>query len=227
MVSNKENAVRIGKLNVPYEPQEVHRHLVTLPTGGRFAIFDYPEPTARQLETLLVFDAHKKPDSTREAQRTVMGTVRLLPGPDGTTVVFDAKDAVWGQEITGEKRALFYEYFQLVRAHFGVSEGCPASTEDSVELLSAEVQGSPAMAARAEYDALLAGRPWEKIPDHLWDRLAVRAWWQGHTYAEIARYNIGGVKEARVRNRLTELRGEHGEEIVPYYQQLKAWGVRE
>jgi hypothetical protein len=130
MTKLKENAVRIGTLNVPYKPQEVHRHLVTLPTGGRFAIFDPPEPTARSLERLLVFDAHKllKVESTREAKRTVIGTVRLLPGAGGTTdIVSDAKDAVWGQEITGEKRALFYEYFQLVRAHFGVSESCSAS----------------------------------------------------------------------------------------------------
>lgn len=135
MTKLKENAVRIGTLNVPYKPQEVHRHLVTLPTGGRFAIFDPPEPMARSLETLLVFDARKKPDSTREAKRTVIGTVRLLPGAGGTTdIVFDAKDAVWGHEITEEKRALFYEYFQLVEAHFGVSEGCPASMMKLAEL---------------------------------------------------------------------------------------------
>lgn len=169
MTKLEENAVRIGKINVPYKPQEAHRHLVTLPTGGRFVIFDYPEPTAKQLERLLVFDAHKKPDSQREAQRTVIGTVRLLPGPGGTTdIMFDAKDAVYGEEITEEKRALFYEYFQLVKAHFGVSESCSVITEDG-----GKKQRGPTITTQER--AMVFRRLKEEHPEWTQERVAMKA----------------------------------------------------
>lgn len=56
--------------------------------------------------------------------------------------------------------------------------------------------------------------PWEKIPDHLWDRVAVRLWWEGHLAKEIA--NAVRTTPERVTNRLSELRRQYGPEIVPY-----------
>jgi hypothetical protein len=121
MSAADDTDVRIGILSVPLKPQEVHRHLVNLCNkDGRFAILD-PKPTDESLEKLLVFDAQKltKANSDAEARRTVIGTVRLLPeAGDGTTMIFDAKDAIWHQEITAEKRGLFHEFFQRNRDYW-------------------------------------------------------------------------------------------------------------
>jgi len=141
--------VRIGILSLPLEPQKVHRHLVNLCNkDGRFAIFD-PEPTDESLEKLLVFDAQKpkKPKSDAEAKQAVIGTVRLLPGVgDGTTMIFDAKDAEWRQEITAEKRGLFHEFFQrskdywkhLLAGEIKPAEG-GAGTDDTLDPIDREI----------------------------------------------------------------------------------------
>jgi hypothetical protein len=61
--------------------------------------------------------------------------------------------------------------------------------------------------------AMAAGDPWALIPDHLWDRQALRLWWAGLTCVEI------GVRISQapktVRNRLTQLRKQHGTAVVP------------
>ncbi|MBP8123745.1 MAG: hypothetical protein KAZ26_13965 [Caldilineaceae bacterium] len=65
---------------------------------------------------------------------------------------------------------------------------------------------------------------WERIPDKEWYREGLRLWHAGHTYKEI------GIRihrsEYRVRNVLSELRGKHGEEIVPTDKTLKAKGIK-
>jgi hypothetical protein len=55
--------------------------------------------------------------------------------------------------------------------------------------------------------------PWEKIPDHLWDRLAVKMWREGYTNKDIG--EIVFVSPRRVTNRLSELRMSFGTDIVP------------
>jgi hypothetical protein len=57
------------------------------------------------------------------------------------------------------------------------------------------------------------GRPWELIPDHLWERQALRLWWEGLTCPEIGRRLSQAPKT--VRNRLTLLRKEYGTDVVP------------
>ena len=63
----------------------------------------------------------------------------------------------------------------------------------------------------------LADEPWLRIPDHRWDRDAVRLWWEGYTAKAIAiklkmadKANVGA---DRVRNRLSELRRDHRAEV--------------
>jgi hypothetical protein len=51
------------------------------------------------------------------------------------------------------------------------------------------------------------------IPDHLWDRQALRLWWEGLTCPEIGRRLSQAPKT--VRNRLTLLRKEYGTDVVP------------
>lgn len=57
------------------------------------------------------------------------------------------------------------------------------------------------------------GDPWDSIPDHNWDREAVKLWWEGFSGKEIA-LKVGCNKE-RVHNRLCELRKIHDVNIVP------------
>jgi hypothetical protein len=66
--------------------------------------------------------------------------------------------------------------------------------------------------------------PWEEVPDHNWDREAVRLWWEGHTVPEIARQVF--VEEKTARNRLTILRQTYGNKIVPTARQLRKMGMR-
>lgn len=62
--------------------------------------------------------------------------------------------------------------------------------------------------------------PCERIPDHNWDRKAVRLWRGGSTYREIA--TRLDKKISTVGNRIRWLRQEYGEDIVP-----KKRGLRE
>jgi hypothetical protein len=66
--------------------------------------------------------------------------------------------------------------------------------------------------------------PWVEIPDHEWHREALKLWWEGNTVPEIA--NRLFLAEKTVRNRLSELRKTHGEDIVPYAEQLRKMRLR-
>jgi hypothetical protein len=56
--------------------------------------------------------------------------------------------------------------------------------------------------------------PWEQIPDHRYYRKMVEYWWARYTAEEIGR--ILDREPGTIRNRLTLLRHEYGEEVVPY-----------
>ena len=59
--------------------------------------------------------------------------------------------------------------------------------------------------------------PWEKIPDHRWDRKALRLWREGLSAPEIASKlrNEGELTAKSIHNRLSILRGQYGEKTVP------------
>ena len=61
-------------------------------------------------------------------------------------------------------------------------------------------------------------QPWEKIPDHLWDREAVRMLLKGCTNKEIA--DKLGISDATVANRFSELRRDN-KGLVPKRSDLK------
>ena len=76
---------------------------------------------------------------------------------------------------------------------------------------------------KTEY--IRADKPWLRIPDHLWDRDAVRLWWEGNTAREIAQEleskGKANVKHSRIRNRLSELRKVYPAE-VPLSQERRS-----
>lgn len=61
-------------------------------------------------------------------------------------------------------------------------------------------------------------KPWELIPDHNWDRMAVKLLHEGNTNWKIG-HRIG-ISEKRVANRLSELRGDYPK-LVPTRNQLR------
>jgi len=68
------------------------------------------------------------------------------------------------------------------------------------------------------------GQPWEKIPNHKWDRQALELWHQGHTCSEIGmRVETEG---KTVLNRLSVLRRQFGTDIVPTADQLRKLKLR-
>ena len=56
--------------------------------------------------------------------------------------------------------------------------------------------------------------PWEKIPNTGWDREVVRLWHEQLSAGQIG--NKLGREAQTIRNRIAQLRGLYGEEIVPY-----------
>jgi hypothetical protein len=68
-------------------------------------------------------------------------------------------------------------------------------------------------------------KPWEQIPDRQWDRYALELWWKGYNCKEIAD-EITGIVGKTVRNRLTELRNNYKDVIVPRAKQLKKQGIK-
>lgn len=62
-------------------------------------------------------------------------------------------------------------------------------------------------------------QPWMKIPERGWNRLAVRMLHEGYSSDEIAKKTGKDIIAKTVDNRLSELRGTYGVEIVPYRKQ--------
>jgi DNA-binding CsgD family transcriptional regulator len=62
-------------------------------------------------------------------------------------------------------------------------------------------------------------KPWEKIPDHYADRQIVELWHKGFTNSEIG--DKVGLAPRTVTNRLSKLRKEYGEDIVPTDEQRR------
>ncbi|GIK39545.1 MAG: hypothetical protein BroJett011_33780 [Chloroflexota bacterium] len=69
-------------------------------------------------------------------------------------------------------------------------------------------------------------KPWNKISDYRWDRSAVELWWTGHTYAEIASKVDKTITAKTVMNRVSLLRKQYGEEVVPTDKQLRKFGIK-
>ncbi|HNT23303.1 MAG TPA: hypothetical protein PKM21_02980 [Anaerolineales bacterium] len=62
-------------------------------------------------------------------------------------------------------------------------------------------------------------KPWELIPEHYWDRLAVEMWCNGHKAKEIA--PKVGVSAEAVTNRLSELRKFYPEAGIPTHEERR------
>lgn len=73
---------------------------------------------------------------------------------------------------------------------------------------------APVMGRTAANPVDPTDKPWERIPDHLWDRRALKLWWEGLTCPEIGQRLSQAPKT--IRNRLTQLRKAHGPAVVPF-----------
>lgn len=81
-----------------------------------------------------------------------------------------------------------------------------AVNKNKIENNSAIPSGENEQADAQDENELLEGEPWMQIPDHLWDRKAVKLWLYGHSQKEIAESIGEDLKEATVNNRICQLR---------------------
>jgi hypothetical protein len=123
----------------------------------------------------------------------VVGWVLAIPHPQNRALL-KVEAAVSGDRCEVSWRLLRDE---LVRR--GWIDAHPADTSSDVRLAKA---GSRQDISRKR---TRSREPWERIPDHKWDRKAVEMMCTGSSDAEIARA-IGGVTSKTITNRLASLR---------------------
>jgi len=75
------------------------------------------------------------------------------------------------------------------------------------------------------YFHYLNRHPWENIPDHLWDRLAVKLWCRGFSNQEIAAWVQ--VHPRTVSNRLSKLRRSYPKAGIPTHKQRQKLSFRD
>lgn len=80
-----------------------------------------------------------------------------------------------------------------------------------------ELERYEEVATRTERQTL---PPWEQIPDHGWDRIAVELLWTGYSDPYIAVRVGGGIASKTVTNRLSMLRQQYPE-LVPRRDRLR------
>ena len=97
--------------------EQTYRHLFTLCQNDElFTIIDYPDGWQdRDYERIVISDAEAIRNGVTRAG---IGTVRLLPYDNGTTVIFVNKDAIWHKEISASDEKLFAQYIERAIVHF-------------------------------------------------------------------------------------------------------------
>lgn len=222
--TDREIQGEVERILVPLERWDVFSHLQALCNNdATFCI--WKAKTDEDLESLVVGDTQAIRRAGDEAQGAIIGTVRLLPAGSDTVTMFVAKDAVFHEEIGDEGKALFRKFIQRVKNHFNdlrlpvparngkggiVSQKKPAAQHIQTEPLKPTDEH----------------KPWELIPDHLWDRLAVKMWCANYSAREIAN-QIPDVHHRRVTNRLSELRQLYPHASIPTHKQRRERMIRE
>jgi hypothetical protein len=97
--------------------EQTYRHLFTLCQNDElFTIIDFPDGwEEKDYERIVISDAEAMRNGT---ERSAIGTVRLLPYHNGTTIMFVNKDALWHKEMTEADRNLFAKYIERAITHF-------------------------------------------------------------------------------------------------------------
>jgi len=142
-----------------------------------------------------------------------MGHTQVIPINEDEAkieVVCYQKASLEGGETAYAKSLEYHqELAQYLRASFKITD---ERQRDEVEILQ-----------RTDVIPQEEHGPWERIEDKMWDREAVQLWHAGYTCKQIMR-KMGKAGEERIRNRLSELRKEHGDEVVPYNKQRRRRG---
>jgi hypothetical protein len=97
--------------------EQTYRHLFALcQNDGLFTINDYPDGWQdKDYERIVISDTEAIKNGVK---RAVIGTVRLLPYDNGTTMMFVNKDAIWHKEISASDEKLFSQYIERAIEHF-------------------------------------------------------------------------------------------------------------
>lgn len=148
----------------------------------------------------------------------------LLPVPKEAWVIWEGAEIMAAEVSPGKTRLVFTDgrYGVFTDGRF-MEQDYPAVGAAFVNFYRMILQElglkNPWAPAGSESEAESA--PWNQIPDHGWDRLALWYWHEGHTCPEIASQLEGRPTAKTVTNRLCALRGQYGEEIVPTRKMLK------
>ena len=97
--------------------EQTYRHLFSLcQNDSLFAISDYGDNWQEEdFERIVISDAQALISG---AHRAVIGTIRLLPYDNNTTVMFVNKDAIWHSDISESGEKLFLRFIERVTEHF-------------------------------------------------------------------------------------------------------------
>lgn len=101
--------------------QHTYRHLYALCQNDTlFAISDYDDKWKdKDFERIVISDQQMlRRNNQTSARGAIIGTVRLLPYGDATTVMFVNKDAFWHEPISETGKALFVQFTKLAKEHF-------------------------------------------------------------------------------------------------------------
>ena len=139
-----------------------------------------------------------------------LGDVGLLALGDHTRLLAGQRRFV--EKSTKEGAILRYVESSMPEALAPIWERVKAE----LSRLGLVTEAEPVQAKRAENGP----RPWENIPDHGWNREAVKMIWDGYNGVEIARKLC--VAHKTVLNRISDLRNIHTSAIVPYLRKEKS-----
>lgn len=114
-----EGKSMIENFSVRLRREETFRHLKALCNNDTlYAISDYGEKWEEEdFERIVISDQQALTGGS--ARGAVIGTVRLLPQDNGTTLMFVNKDALFHLEISDAGEKLFLGFIERAKVHFG------------------------------------------------------------------------------------------------------------
>lgn len=134
----KNIIVRLDRLHT-------YRHLYALcQNDALFAISNFgKELNDNNLERIVISDLQMiREQNQGSARGAIIGTVRLLPAGNSTTVMFVSKDPYWHEPISEAGRLLFTQFIARAKEHFlslGLLQITPTMETDEDKQLETEV----------------------------------------------------------------------------------------
>jgi hypothetical protein len=145
IANNLKQSKTTENLIVKLNRKDVYDHIFALCQNDlRFSISDYRKDLQEQdYERIIIADA--KLVERQDIRGSVIGTVRLLPNGEDTTVMLVDKDAIWNLPMPEDGKQLFIEFKQRIQNHFSelgltmTSKNSEQSSTSKINILPAEI----------------------------------------------------------------------------------------